>query len=60
MPKLDLTTDEQTIVLNALAQATSSAQRAQKTGKTPRIREVYLEHERVLRALEAKIAGAKN
>ena len=59
MPKIDITTDEQTLLLEALSQATGSAKRAQTTGKTPKIKEVYAEHERVLAALAGKIAGAK-
>lgn len=59
MPKLDITVDEQTIILEALAQATKSAQRAQNTGKTPQIKQVYLEFEKMLTAVSGKIAGAK-
>lgn len=59
MPKLDITEQEQHILVEALAQQVRSAQRAQKTGKTPRIQEVYKEHERVLTELETKVARAK-
>lgn len=59
MPKLDMTAEEVTIILNALDNEVKSAKRAQKTGKTPRIMEIYKEHERVLQALAAKVATSK-
>lgn len=57
--KLDLDNNEIAIILNALDNETKSAKRSQTSGKTPRIREVYAEHERVIAALAAKIATAK-
>lgn len=60
MPKLDITKDEQTIILEAMHQAVTSAQRQQNAKKgSPQIKEVYAVHERVLQALTLKIADAK-
>lgn len=57
---LQLTKDEQTLVLDALEQAISSAKRQQNTkGRTITIKEVYEKHERTLQAVKTKIAEAK-
>lgn len=59
MPKIELTTDEATMVLNAIDSEIKSAKRAQNTGKTPQIREVWATHQRVLESLSHKFANAK-
>lgn len=59
MPKIDLTNDEQTMIMEALNTEIKSAKRAQNAGKTPHIKEVYQTHERVLQTLSNKIATAK-
>ena len=59
MPKLELTQDEITMILNAIDTETKSAKRAQNTGKTPQIREVWQTHQRTLESLSHKIAAAK-
>jgi len=58
--QLNITKEEATIIANALAAEVTSAQRAQKTGKTPQIVEVYKIHEAVLKELEGKILKATN
>lgn len=60
MPQANLTQDEWTAIANALANEVRSAQRAQKTGKTPHIVEVYKIHEGVLKELEAKAIKLAN
>ena len=57
--KLEITQDEQTLLADALAQAIGSAKRAQNNGKTPTIKEVYRQHEAILKTLEAKVLSAK-
>lgn len=57
--KIELDVNEITIILNALDTETKSAKRAQTSGKTPQIKEVYAQHERVISALAAKIGNAK-
>lgn len=52
---LTLTKDELTIVADAIKQQIVSAQRSQKTSKTPQIAEVYKAHEAVLKDIEVKI-----
>lgn len=60
MPNINVTKDEQTILMNAVADAVSSAKRQQNSKRgTPQIKEVYATHERVLNALLAKVADAK-
>jgi len=60
MPKLDITPDEKTIMLDALDQSISSAKRQQNMkGKTLTIKSVYEQHERTLQMLKNKIAEAK-
>lgn len=59
MPKLDITADEQNQLLACIDTELKSAKRAQNTGKTPHIREVYATHERTLIKLHTKIADAK-
>lgn len=59
MPKIELTHEEITEVLNALDSAEKSAKRAQNTGKSPQIKEVYRIHEAGIKALSAKFATAK-
>lgn len=46
---------ELTTIANAIANEIRSAQRQQKTGKTPQIIEVYRSHEAHLKSLEAKV-----
>lgn len=60
MPQLTLTQDECATVANAIAQQVTSAQRAQKTGKSPEIVAVYKTHEGTLKELEAKFIKAAN
>jgi len=58
LPKIDLTNAEVTELLNAVDLAAKSAKRAQNTGKTPQIKEVYRIHEQGLLNLEAKLKRA--
>lgn len=51
---------ELTTIANAIANDIRSAQRQQKTGKTPQIVEVYRSHETHLKALEAKVLQLAN
>lgn len=60
MPQMQLTQDECTAIADALKQQVTSAQRAQKTGKTPQIVEVYKLHEATLKELESKFLKAAN
>lgn len=60
MPNINLSKDEQTIVMEALSQSVSSAKRQQNAKRgTATIKEVYEKHERVLQTLLNKIADAK-
>lgn len=59
MPKLDLTQDEITMLMNAMNTEIKSAKRSQNSGKTPQIKQIYYQHERTLAALCDKIASAK-
>lgn len=59
MAKIDLTTEETTALMNCIETELKSVKRAQNTGKTPHIKEVYLTHQRYLEALQSKIAQAK-
>lgn len=59
MPKIELTTDEVTMTLNAIDTEIKSAKRAQNTSKTPQLREVWATHQRVLESLSHKYANAK-
>lgn len=45
MPRVEFTSEELTAIANALNQELVSAKRAQKTGKTPQIVQVYKLHE---------------
>lgn len=58
MPALQLTNDELLALASTVDQAVASAQRAQKTGKSPQIVEVYRLHEATLGELKAKIIKA--
>lgn len=60
MPILNITKDEQTQLMECINTELKSAKRAQNTGKTPHIREVYAQHERTLNALMGKVADAKD
>lgn len=60
MPQINLTADELTACANAIQAQVTSAQRAQKTGKTPQIVEVYRTHEGYLKELEGKLIKAAN
>lgn len=53
--KLDLNNGEMATILEGINQLKVSAQRAQKSGKTPRIQEVYREHETYLKKIETKL-----
>lgn len=60
MPKLELTKDEQVILVDALNLAKSSAARQQNAKKgSPMIKEVYAVAERVVTALLLKVQDAK-
>lgn len=59
MAKLELDQHELTTVLEGLHLLKKSAERAQKTGRTPQIIEVWKVHERAVTALELKISQAK-
>jgi hypothetical protein len=59
MPKVDLDTNDITIIHDALDQAAKSAKRAQNTGKSPQIREVYAAHERAIHQVSAKLSTSK-
>lgn len=52
--KVDFTTDELIMIASAINREVASASRAQKTGKTPHIIEVYKLHEAALKSLEGK------
>lgn len=60
MPQANLTNDEWSFIAEAVRKEVTSAQRAQKTGKTPQIIEVYKMHEAVLKELEAKVLKLAN
>lgn len=60
MPKIDLNAQEQTMLMECINTEIKSAKRAQNTGKTPHIREVYAQHERTLNALLSKVADARD
>lgn len=59
MPKIDLTEGEVTELLNALDMAGKSARRAQNTGRSPQIKEVWATHERSIQNLANKLMNAK-
>lgn len=60
MPNVALSSEELDTIAQAVAMQITSAQRAQKTGKTPQIIAVYKTHEATLKELEAKILKAAN
>lgn len=60
MPQLNLTKEELTIIEGAMHLAVTSAQRAQKSGKTPQITEAYKLQEATLTEVRAKILKAAN
>jgi len=59
MPKLDITNDEQNLIITCVETELKSAARAQNNGKTPQIKEVYGAQVKVLEALKTKINAAK-
>lgn len=59
MPKLDITTEEQHMIIEALITISKSAKRAQKTSQSPQIREVYQKHEQTITQVLLKVQAAK-
>lgn len=57
--KLDINTDEQTILLAALDKELASSKRAQTTAKQPQIREVYNTYQRTVETLMARVDTLK-
>lgn len=57
--KLEITENEQPLLVSAIDQSIASAKRSQTSGKTPQIKQVYQQHESVLQALKAKVLAAK-
>lgn len=58
MPNIQLTHDEINLVVDAINLSVTSAKRAQKSGKTPQITEVYRLHEVTLTDIGNKFIKA--
>lgn len=59
MPKLEITEIEKHQLLEALNTEIKSCNRAQNSGKSPKIKEVYALQQRELQSLYHKVDGAK-
>lgn len=59
MPKIDLTDNEVTLLLEGVDMLVKSARRAQNTGRSPQIKQVWQEHERQYIAMDTKLRAAK-